>query len=129
MISLQGNERKSATTVLEKVHPADLLLREEKIAADPDTLIDLGVGADAQQYVQTIGDLAHFLDHAQQLGDGLHLLQLEETGEELFLFRRGRFAELGSRADLALVFDPAELDGAIAEVRRAAAEEEVFRNG
>jgi hypothetical protein len=122
MVATLKGEHKPPSVVLEKIHPTDLLLREEKIAADPNVQIDLGIGMEAQQFVQTVGDLAHFLDHAQQLGDGLHLLQLEGTAEELFLFRRGRFAELGSLDDLSKVFDPAGLDEAIAELRKVGAE-------
>jgi hypothetical protein len=123
MLALPADERNRTTLVLEKVHPADLLVREERLAADPTLLIDLGLGADARQYLRTPEDVEQFLDLAEAASDGLHLLQLEESGQELFLHRRGKHAELGSRADLALVFEPAELDEAIAELRRADARE------
>jgi hypothetical protein len=86
--TLEG-ERKLTTTILETVHLADLLGREEAMAADPNVQVDMGVGVDAQRYIQTVGDLAHFLDHAQQLGDCLHLLQLEEPSETALVFPAG----------------------------------------
>jgi hypothetical protein len=121
MISLQGNERKSAATVvLKKIHPSDLLQREERIAADSDTLIDMGIGADAMAFIQTPADLERFLDLAEEAAEGLHLLQLE-TGEELFLHRRGKFAELCGARDLARLWGDEAAGQAIAELRQAAA--------
>jgi hypothetical protein len=123
MLFSPDRERNRTLIFLEKVHSADLLVREERLAADPTILIDLGVGADARQQIQTPEDLEQFLDLAEAASDGLHLLQLAGTGAELFLHRRGKVAELGSRADLALVFELEVLDEAIAQLRRADARE------
>jgi hypothetical protein len=116
-------DRKRTLIFLEKVHSADLLVREERLAADPTILIDLGLGDEARQHIQTPEDLEQFLDLAEAASDGLHLLELAGTDAKLYLHRRGKVAELGSRADLALVFDPGILDEAIAQLHKAGARE------
>jgi hypothetical protein len=113
---------KTTATVLETVHPSDLLRREERVAADPGTLIDMGIGADAQRHLQTPADLEQLLTLAEEATDGLHLLQLE-TGEELFLHRKGKFAELCSAGDLARLWGAEAAGQAIAELRQSVAGE------
>jgi hypothetical protein len=100
MLSARTSEHKQTTVLLEKVHPADLLQREERIATDPATVIDLGIGEQARQYIQSPQDLDHFLTLAEEAGDGLSILEQPGLGVELLLYKWGRTAELGSYEDL-----------------------------
>jgi hypothetical protein len=87
---------------LRTLHPADVLHHQEAVAARPEVVLDLGLSDTVLDLIGGRPDWVEaFLDLASQAPEGLSRLALGGTPCDLFVYRHGKFAEVGSGEDFA----------------------------
>jgi hypothetical protein len=99
MLSLLPPDR-NTTIELRHLHPADLLRHEEAVAADADITIDVGLSPAVLDLIANRpGWLEGFLQLAREAPDGFTCLERDGAPADLFLLKKGKHCELGTRGD------------------------------